>query len=209
MYAPVAQWTEHHPPSVLGREFESRRGLRENDGLFRHHGYMTPALDSFTSLSYEEMLILGLLWKHYTEFDPSPAMGVARESILACVTPEDGADLRAAHAARAEAEDVIIPIESYTAVQWSYLAERYRENISAASRKAMHRSWSAAFPKKPHDPEVVAAVLAQTAVDDDGFFDFGEPVAGHVPGQPDPEPDWDQEREHTRFRQAISPLLPA
>lgn len=170
---------------------------------------MTSAsLESFADLSTDELLVLGLLWKHYTEIDPSPAWGTARESILELLTPEDGADIRAAHAARAEVEKLNVPIECYAAIQWTYFAERYKDQISAASYKAVTRAWRAAFPKNPHDPEVVAEIIANTPINAEGYFDFAEPITGTVVGQPAQEPDWDQEREIARFREVVAPLLP-
>lgn len=162
----------------------------------------TATLNSFADLSTEELIVLGLLWKHYTEIDPSLAFGAARESILEALTPEDGADIRAAHAARAEAESLNVPIECYAAVQWTYFAERYKDQISATSYKSVTRAWRAAFPKKPHDTEIIAEVYANTHISDEGYFDFADPVDVS-------NPDWDQERETANFQRVIAPLIPA
>lgn len=177
----------------------------------RHDRLMTTAaaIDSFRTLSTEEIIVLGMLWKYYTENDPSPSWQTARDEIIAHLTPEDGANIRSAHAARVESEHRSLPIECYAAVQWSALAEREKENMPKSAYKAAMRAWVALFPKKEQDPEVIEQIAAQAIITDDAFFDFSDPIAAATNASPASEPDWGQERERANLTRILSPILPA
>lgn len=165
----------------------------------------TPTLDSFRELTTEELVVLGLLWKHYSESEPSPHWGEAREVILERLTPEDGADIRSAHAARVEAEGWTVPVECYAAVQWSALAERERDNMPKKAYDAVMRAWSTLF--SDYDAEIVSQIAESVKVDEDGFFDFDEKVTSQQLHDPDYEPGWDGLREKARLTASLAPLL--
>lgn len=167
----------------------------------------SPTLDSFRDLSTEELIVLGLLWKFFTEVEASPRWGSAREVILEGLTPEDGADIRSAHAARVESEGWTLPVECYAAVQWSYLVDREKDKMPKAAYKDAMRSWSALFPKAEVDPEIISRIVEASVITDEGFFDLSAPTAPRSIGTPAAEPDWDGENEKSRLRDLLSPLL--
>lgn len=167
----------------------------------------TPTLDSFRDLTTEELIVLGLLWKYFTEIDPSERWGTARETILASLTPEDGADIRSAHAARVESEGWDIPIECYAGLQWSYLAEREKEKMPKLAYKDTMRAWNALSPSKGRSDDVVSEIAERAKITEDGFFDLSGSPEPRTIGSPPPEPDWDDERMKARLTELVSALL--
>ena len=175
--------------------------------LLDHDGVMVPTLDSFTNLSTGEMIVLGLLWKYYSEVEPSPEWAKAREVAIASISPEDGADIRSAYASRSQREPGRLPAECYSAVQWSFLIEREKDGMPKSAYKSAMRAWAALSTASLDDTETIAG---RVIIDDDGFFDLSgddnKPVAL---GLKPIEPDWEQIREHDRLTSLLRPVLPS